>query len=111
MVAARDTGDARVRDAGADDGVLPAGLALVGGEVLHVAAGWLYPPCDPAQPAGPVLRACHEAGDLGDLLVLLGGAVLGDARLPRAGGDGHDGGLVGFGDRPAAGEVDLPLRG
>jgi hypothetical protein len=53
VVAARPAADPAVRDVGAGDGVPPAGLLLIGGEVAHLAAGGLHSPGDPAQPAGP----------------------------------------------------------
>jgi hypothetical protein len=39
VVAAGNPGDAGVRDVDADDGVPPAGLILVGGQVRHLPAG------------------------------------------------------------------------
>src|SRR5579884_2074781 len=71
VVAARDAADSAVRDVGAGDGVPPAGLFLVSGEVAHLAAGRLDSAGDPAQPAGPLAGPGHQAGDLGDALVFL----------------------------------------
>src|SRR5207237_4221255 len=68
-------------------------------------------PRDPAEAFGPVPRAGHQAGDLRDVLVVLGGAVLGGAGLPCAGGDLADGVLVGGHDGPPAGEQRFLLRG
>ena len=99
-----------VRDVRAGDRVPPAGLPLVVGQVPHVAAGRLHPAGDPPQAVGPVPGAAHQAGDLGDVLVLLGGAVLGGAGLPRACGDLPDRVLVGGGDHPPAGEQHFPPR-
>jgi hypothetical protein len=48
-----------------------------------VPAGWLHAAGDPAEAAGPVPGAACQAGDLRDVLVALGGAVLGGAGLPR----------------------------
>src|SRR6202044_1044498 len=54
VVAARHPGDSRVRDVRAGDGVLPAGLLLVMGEVAQMPARRLHPPGDPAQAIWPV---------------------------------------------------------
>ena len=98
----------RFRDVRAGDGVLPAGLQSVrfsgtGGR-LHAAGG-------PPQAVRPVPGAAHQVGDLRDVLVVLGGAVLGGAGLPRARGDLLDCVLVGGGDHPPAGEQHHPARG
>jgi hypothetical protein len=111
VMAARDAGDPAVWDVGAGDRVPPAGLLLIGSQVRHLPAGRLCSAGDPAQPAGPLAGPGHQAGDLGDVLVLLDGAVLPGARLPRELRDAHDRRLVGAGDHPAAGEQDLPARG
>ena len=103
--------DPAVRDVRAGDGVLPAGLLLVVRQVPQVPAGRLDPPGDPPQAAGPVPGPAHQAGDLGDVLVFLGRAVLAGAGLPRAGGHLPDRVLVGGGDHPAAGEQHDPARG
>jgi hypothetical protein len=91
-------------------------VSFLVGEVAHLPAGRLHAADDPAQSAGPVLRPGHQAGDLGGVLVLLGGAVLGGAvlggaGLPRAGREQPDGVLVGRHDRPAAGEQHGFARG
>jgi hypothetical protein len=52
--AARDAFQPFVRDIGAGDRVLPAGLLLLGGEVLQVPAGRPDPADDPAEPGRPV---------------------------------------------------------
>ena len=80
-------------------------------QVLRLPAGRLHPPGDPPQAAGPVPCAAHQVRDLRDVLVLLGGAVMGDTGLRRARGDLRDGGLVGSGDHPPAGEQQGPPRG
>jgi hypothetical protein len=64
------------RDVGDDDGVPPAGGALAGGQVPHLAAGRFRAPHDPPQPIGPPGGPAQQVGDLGDVLVLLDGAVL-----------------------------------
>src|SRR5215470_7625120 len=66
VVAARDAVYPAVRDVGAGDGVPPAGLPLVGGEVVHLAAGRPDPADDPAQPLRPVPGAAHQVRDLCD---------------------------------------------
>ena len=111
VVAAGNARYPAVGDVGAGDRVLPAGLALVVRQVPQVPARRLDPPGDPPQPARPVPGPGHQAGDLGDVLVLFGRAVLPGAGLPRAGGDVPDGVLVGGGDHPAAGEQQDPARG
>jgi len=63
-------------------------------------------------PAGPAPGPAHQVGDLGDVLVLLDGAVLVHGGLPAAAGQQPDRLLIGFGDGPAAGEQHLaPRRG
>jgi hypothetical protein len=64
VVAARDAGDPGVGDVRAGDGVLPAALVLVVGQVPQVPAGRPDPPRDPEEPAGPVPRAACQPGDL-----------------------------------------------
>src|SRR6185437_3723699 len=70
VVAARDLRYPGVGDVRAGDGVLPARLLLVGGEVLLVPARRLHPARNPAQPVWPAFRPGHEPGDLRDVLVL-----------------------------------------
>ena len=74
-------------------------------------AGRLDPAGDPPQPSGPVPGPAHQVRDLRDVLVLLDGAVLADAGLPRAARDLPDRVLVRSGDHPAAGEKENPARG
>ena len=74
-------------------------------------AGRLHAAGDPAEAAGPVPGAAHQARDLRDVLVLLGAAILGGAGLPRVLRDLPDGVLVGGGDHPPAGEQHGPPRG
>src|SRR5690348_3111919 len=97
-------------DIRAGNRVLPAGLLLIGGEVLQVPAGRPDPADDPAQAGRPVPGPAHQAGDLRDVAVVFGVPVLGDAGLPRLGRDLPDVVLVGPGDSPAAGEIELPAR-
>jgi hypothetical protein len=65
-------------------------------QVPQVAAGRFDPVRDPAQAAGPVPGPGHQVRDLGDVLVVLGGAVLAGAGLPRVGRDLADSVLVGY---------------
>src|SRR5256714_14945880 len=97
-------------DVRADDRVLPAGLLLIGGELLQVPAGWLHSPGDPAQPVRPVPGPAHQARDLRDVGVLPGAPVLGDAWLPRLLRDFPDISLIGLRDGPSAGEQQFPVR-
>ena len=63
------------------------------------------------RPPGQFPALVIRPRDLRDVLVVLGGAVLAGAGLPRAGGDLADGVLVGGGDHPPAGEQHGPPRG
>jgi hypothetical protein len=51
-----------------------------------MAVGWPHSPGDPSQAVRPVPGPGHQAGDLRDVRVVLGAAVLPGARLPLAGG-------------------------
>src|SRR2546423_10184735 len=54
--AARHPLDPFLGDVRADDGVLPAGLLLIGGELLQVPAGWPSPPGGAPPPPPPASR-------------------------------------------------------
>jgi len=111
VVASPDAGDAGVWDVRAVmEYFQPVFFSYVG-QASHVPAGRLHAAGDPAQSFGPVPGAGHQAGDLRDVLVVLGGAVLGGAGLPCCGGDLPDGVLVGGHDGPSAGEQQFLLRG
>src|SRR5258708_29702343 len=79
VVAARDAREPVAGDVGAGDGVLPAGLLLVVGQVPQVAAGGPHPPRDPPQAGLPGPGAPPQARDLPG-----GPAVLCARRLPGA---------------------------
>jgi len=68
VMAARDAADPTIGDVRAGDGVPPAGLLIVGGQVRHLPARRLHPPDDPPQPTGPVPGAAHQVRDLRDVL-------------------------------------------
>ena len=76
-----------------------------------MAAGRFHAAGDRPQAARPVPGAAHQAGELRDVLVLIGRAVLTGPGFPRVRGNLHDRGLVGGGDHPAAGEQHGPPRG
>src|SRR5271170_7165162 len=63
VVAAGDAAYPGTGDVRAGDGVLPAGLLFVAGQVSQVAAGRLDPAGDPAQPVRPVPGAAHQVRD------------------------------------------------
>jgi hypothetical protein len=86
VVAAGNILDPGVRDAGDDDGVPPAGGLLEGGQVPGLPAGGLGAAHDPPQPGRPPGGPAQQVGDLGDVLVVLHGAILVHRGLPRAGG-------------------------
>ena len=78
VMAGRDTADPAAGDVRADDGVPPAGLLLIGGQVAHLPTGRPGPAGDPAQPAGPVPGAAEQVRDLRDVLVRLAEYQAGD---------------------------------
>jgi hypothetical protein len=61
-------------------------VALVGCQVLGLPPRWPGAAHDPPQPGGPTDGPAHQAGDLGDVLVVLHGAVPVHRGLPAAGG-------------------------
>jgi hypothetical protein len=88
------------------------GGALEGGQVPGLPPRRPGAAHDPPQPGGPAPGPAHQVGDLGDVLVLLDGAVQVHRGLPGGGGQQPDRLLIGFGDGPAAGEQHpAPRRG
>src|ERR1700722_21005255 len=84
VVAPRDARGAGVRDVRTSDGVLPASLLLVVREFRRWRRERLHPAGAPAGPVGPVPGPGHEAGDLGDVVVVFGVAVLREPGCPGA---------------------------